>query len=326
MHRDAGGVELTEVGERGPDLRPGGAAHGSAHDQDVGERQAVQHRRVQLAGVAADQPGPSGLRTRVPRRGGEGGRADVGHLPGSRRTRDVDELVADRQHRHAGAGVHEHLVAAGRGQHPDLGRAEDDVATDGDVAGLDVLADPPHERRGRHAARHRQLRGAGVGVADGHDRVGERGQRRPGDHVHGLPRLQAQRMARSGRDLADDGQHDRRLLARPGEVDAAHRVTVDRRLVEPGQRAGGDHLLRAAQAVGLGDRHPHRCGTDGAGQDQGELFVDRPHRRHASRRVARAVACRVTSPAEPDAPCSIATPRRSRSVGAEPIGGSTVRA
>ena len=208
----------------------------------------------------------------------------------------------------------------------DLGRAEHGVAADGDVAGLHVLADPAHERRRRHAARHRQLGGAGVGVADGHDRVGERGQRRPGDHAHGLPRLQPQRMARPGRDLADDGQHHRRLLARPGEVDAAHRVAVDRRLVEPGQRAGGDHLLRAAQAVRLRDRHPHRCGTDRAGQDPGELLVDRPHRRHAPRRVARAVACRVTSPAEPDAPCSIVTPRRSRSVGAEPIGGSSVKA
>jgi hypothetical protein len=200
--------------------------------------------------------------------------ADVRHLPGPGGARDVDQLVADRDHRHPGPGVHEHLVAAGRGEHPDLTRSEDRVAADGDVAGLDVLPDPPDERRGRHAARHRQLGRAGVGVADGHDGVGERGQRRAGDDAHGLPGLQPQWMTRARRDLADDRQHGGRLLTRAGEVDAADGVAVDRRLVEAGQRAGRDHLLGAAQAVRLGDRHTHRCGTDRTGQDQGELLVD----------------------------------------------------
>jgi hypothetical protein len=139
-------------------------------------------------------------------------------------------------------------------------------------------------------------------VADGHDGVGERGQRRAGDDAHRLPGLQAQRVTRARRDLADDRQHGGRLLGCAGQVDTADGVAVDRRLVEAGQRAARDHLLGAAQAVRLGDRHTHRCRTDRTGQDQGELLVDRPHRHYASHRV--------TCPAEPDAPCSIATPRR----------------
>ena len=194
MHGDPGGVELAEVRERGLDLRPGGASDGPAHHEDVRERQPVLHRRGQLAGVAAHQPRPSRFGSRVAGGRAERVRADVRHLPCSGDARDVDQLVADREHRHPGTRVHEHLVAAGRGQHADLARAEHGVAADGDVARLDVFPDPPHERRGRHAARHRQLGRALVGVTDGHHRVGEGGQRRTRHHAHRLTGLQAQRM------------------------------------------------------------------------------------------------------------------------------------
>jgi len=58
--------------------------------------------------------------------------------------------------------------------------------------------------------------------------------------------------------------------------------------------------------VRLGDRHPHRRGADRPGQDQGELLVDRPHRRHDS----RTAVCRMAITDDVHAPCSIITPRR----------------
>ena len=66
--------------------------------------------------------------------------------------------------RHPRTRVHQHLVPAGRGEHADLRGAEDRVAAHRDVAGLDVLPDPADERRRRHAALHRQLGRAAVGV------------------------------------------------------------------------------------------------------------------------------------------------------------------
>jgi hypothetical protein len=229
-------------------------------------------------------------------------RADVRHLAGAGAACDVDQFVADGEHRDPGPRVHEHLVVAGRGQHADLSRAEHDVAAHGDVARLDVLSDPADERRGRHSACHRQLGCARVGVTDGHHRVGERGQRRACHHAHGLTGLQAQRVPRAGRDLTDDGQHDGRLLARPREVDAAHGVAVDRRLVEARQRAARDHLFGAAQTVCLGDRHADRCRPHRPGHDQCKLLVDRPHRNYASCRATHAATHRPVTPADPDAP------------------------
>jgi hypothetical protein len=136
-------------------------------------------------------------------------RADVGDLSRAGRARQVHELVADRDHRHAGLGVHEHLVATGRGQHGHLGGADHGVPTDRHVAGLHVLADPPHEGRRRHALVHPEARGATVGVRDRDHGVGERRQRSPRRNPHGLAWLQPKRLPGAGPDLPDDGDGHR---------------------------------------------------------------------------------------------------------------------
>ena len=82
-------------------------------------------------------------------------------------------------------------------------------------------------------------RAARVGVADGHDGVGERRQRRARGDAHRLAGLQPQRMPRARGDLADHRQLDRHHLARAEDVDAAHGVAVDGGLVEAGHRAAG---------------------------------------------------------------------------------------
>ena len=180
-----------------------------------------------------------------------------------------------------GAGGDQHLVAAGRGRAsptwPGPRTASRRTATSPGWTSSRSAG----RRRGRHAARHRQLRRTGVGVADGHDGVGERGQRRPGDDAHRLPGLQTQRMTRTRRDLADDRQHGGRLLTRAGR---GRRCGSRSRRPPPGRSratGGRDHLLGAAQPVRLGDRHTHRWRSDRTGQDQGELLVDRPLRHYA---------------------------------------------
>ena len=120
---------------------------------------------------------------------------------------------------------------------------------------------------------HGHPRVVAVGVADRHDRVGERGQRRAGVDPDGLARLQPPGLPRSGRDLADHRQQHR-LGAGRLDVHAAYRVAVDGRLVEAGQRAFGDDLLGAQQALCLGDGHPYRRRTNCGGKRPAELLVD----------------------------------------------------
>ena len=72
-------------------------------------------------------------------------RADVGHLARAGCAGELDELVPHGDHRDAWPGVDEHLVPPGRGEQPDLGRAERRIAADGEVTGLDVLPETADE-------------------------------------------------------------------------------------------------------------------------------------------------------------------------------------
>ena len=89
---------------------------------------------------------------------------------------------------------------------PTWAGSDDRVPPHGHVTGLDVLTDPAHESRGRHPPAHDDPGGAAVGVPDRDDRIGQRRQRGARDDPHGLPGLQPQRLARTGRDLPDHGQ------------------------------------------------------------------------------------------------------------------------
>ena len=101
MHRDPRGVELAEVGQCGLHL----LLRRSRRRPRTRRRRRVNGRRSCTAAASSrgsprDQPGPAGLRAGITGGGGERVRADVGHLPGARGARDVDQLVADGDHRH----------------------------------------------------------------------------------------------------------------------------------------------------------------------------------------------------------------------------------
>ena len=177
---------------------PAPPADGPAHDEDVAERQPVLHGRGDLPGVAADEPGPRGLRPRLAGGGGEGVRADVGDLPGARRA---------GERRRARRPPRSPRPAAGGARAPCRARPR--------------RAAPPGRRRARRRGGRRRrragrprraggrtrptarrgctvsARAARVGVADGHDGVGERGQRRTRGDAHRLAGLQPQRMPRA---------------------------------------------------------------------------------------------------------------------------------
>ena len=296
VHGDAGGVEIAERRRARPaprrPRRPPTAPQTTS--MSLNGRRSCTAEAI-CAGVAADEARARGVRPRLPGGGGEGVRADVGDLARARRAGQLDELVPDRDHRHPRPRVDEHLVAPGRGEQPDLGGAEHGVAADGDVARLDVLAEAADERRRRHAAGDRDARATRVGVADGHDGVGERRQRRTRGDAHRLAGLQPQRMPRACGDLADHRQLDRHHLARAEDVDAAHGVAVDGGHVEAGHRARADDLLGAPQAVRLRDRQPHRRRAHRGAQHPFELLVDRPHgvSAPAARRARRAAPART---------------------------------
>ena len=165
MHRHPGGVDLAEPGQRGVHLGARLAADRPAHDDHVGEREPVLHRRGDHPRVAADQAGPRRLGPGLLRGRGQRVRAHVADLPGARRAGQLHQLVADRDHRHPRLGVHQHLVPPGRGEQRHLGRADHPVPAHGQVTRLHVLADPAHEGRRRHALLDHQAGAAGVGVA-----------------------------------------------------------------------------------------------------------------------------------------------------------------
>ena len=235
-----------------------------------------------VAGVAAARA-PARVRLGAGLAGGRGQRvrADVGDLPGARacgpgrRARRRREITDTR-----GRGCTSTLSRPTAASSATCAAPITASAAHRDVTGLHVLADPADERRRRHAPVHA--------------RAGRRRRRctrraprrrrawaaaRPVATRTAWPGCSRSGCREPGRDLPDHRQRHRLGRGGAGEVDAAHRVAVDGRLVEPGQRALRDDLLGAPQPVRLGDRDPHRRGPHRGGQHPLELLVDRPHGR-----------------------------------------------
>ena len=239
VHGDAGGVEIAERRR----ARPAPRAPAAPADRPADDQQSLNGRRsctaeAICAGVAADEARARGVGPRLAGGGGERVRADVGHLARARGAGELDELVAHRDHRDPRPGVDEHLVAPGRGEQSDLAPAPSTASRR--TAMSPGWTSSPSRRTNAADGTLRvtaDARATRVGVADGHDGVGERGQRRTRGDAHRLAGLQPQRMPRPRRDLADHRQLDRRCLARAEDVDAAHGVAVDRGHVEAGHRA-----------------------------------------------------------------------------------------
>ena len=180
VHRDPRGVEVAEVGQCGLDLCSGGAADGSADHEDVAVRAGDPAPPRSAGGGRCGRGRPVWRPRRPPerrRRARASRRREPAPRPGCATTSTSSSPTAITETR--GPRVHQHLVAAGRRRacRPGPGRARRRAGRRRRRAARPRR--PPHERRGRHAARHRELGRAAVGVADGHHRVGERGQRRP---------------------------------------------------------------------------------------------------------------------------------------------------
>ena len=167
------------------------------------------------------------------------------------------------------------------------------------VTGLDVVSGAAHIGTRRRPTQNPHARRPAVGPPQREDRIGQRGQRGPGVHPGGLPWLQAARCARTGL----DGSHHRQdqplapvpigwvagrvvgwltetiaaHLADTQHVDAAHRVAVDRGLIETGQRPLGHHFLGAHQSLRLGDGDTYRPRSHRGGRYPGLLLLHRTH-------------------------------------------------
>ena len=124
-------------------------------------------------GIGADDADPVHVGAGVAGGGGQRVGVDVVDLAGTRGAVDVDELAADRDHRQPGPGVHQHLVAAHRGEQPDLRGADDGARAHRDVAGLHVVADAAHEVAGTDRLVDLDAGAAAVGAVERQDRVGE---------------------------------------------------------------------------------------------------------------------------------------------------------
>ena len=181
--------------------------------------------------------------------------------------------------------MHQHLVAAYGGEQTDLRGADDRPRPDRDIARLHVVADATDEIAGTDRLVDLDAGAPAVGAVERQDRVRERGQRCAGVDTDGLARLQPDWLPRSGVDLPDDGKGQlggftvvaAHVPAGIGDVDAADRVTVDRGLVEARERAFGDDLLGAQQALRLRDCNPHRARRHGRCRHSRQLVLNRAH-------------------------------------------------
>ena len=221
--------------------------------------------------------------------------------------------------------MYQYALPADRGKQPDLGGADDGAGPDRDITGLHVIARAPYIRPRPHAAQHPNPGTTAVGPAQRQYRVGERRHRRAGLDPRRLTGLQPARGPLTRLDQTHHRQADlavgRRLfilvalvLRRPAEtehIDAAHRVAVDRSLIETRQRTLGDHLFGAHQALGFGDRHPNRARCHRSRGHSSLLLLNRTHNMPFSpeeapgrRRPARGGCARRSSrycSADPDA-------------------------
>ena len=107
---------------------------------------------AQPARVGGHDADPADLGARVTGGGGQRVRVHVVDLALAGRAVDVDELLAERDHRDPRTWVDEHLVASDGGQQTHLSSTDGRAAAHGDVAGLHVLAGAADEPGGRHAA------------------------------------------------------------------------------------------------------------------------------------------------------------------------------
>ena len=246
-----------------------------ADDRHVGVSRAVRDRLGEPVGLVADHPRTEEVRSPGGQQRGQH-RADRVPDPAPRGTAGVDHLVAADQQ-------------AGPGPGPDC-----------EVVEADARGQPQHRRRDRRTRRHQFLTAGGVlarapdvptvarhrpqdvtdpvGDLVGHDPVRPARDGSAGGHLYGGPLDQGRDgVGATGQDSADH----------PPRARTAHRVSVHRGVVEPGQRDRRDQWRREGPAGGGGQRYRLR------GQGSGEPVGQRPRRGPLRRGSGRMVTVGV---------------------------------
>ena len=168
---------------------------------------------------------------------------------------------------------------------PTCAGADDRAGPHRDIARLHIVAGAAHVGARAHTPQHLDPRLSPVGPPQRQHRVGQRRHGCTGLDPDGLLGLQAGRRARAGLDGTDHRQTELTVgivvgIVRTGgtdHVDAAHRVPVDRSLVEARKGPFGHDLLGAHQALRLGDRNAYRSRGHGCRLHAGLLLFHRTH-------------------------------------------------
>jgi hypothetical protein len=236
---------------------------------------------VARLGVVGDRADPVGDGSGVAGGGAEGEAVGVVDLAAAQLLVGLDEFAAGGHDDHTGAGAYAYGAAADRGEQADLRRAEDRAGVEGAVAGFHVAALGAHVRAclgravdlylpegalgGRAVGPHsgdRALAQAAVGPLHGDDCLGAGRQRGAGHDARGLAGAHVEQLRLARRDIADDRQNGRELLARARDIRDPHRVPVHRAVVERWQ--GDRHRDVLDQHAALGVEELQLDGFEGA--------------------------------------------------------------
>ena len=128
---------------------------------------------------------------------------------------------------------------------------------------------------GPHAA-GRALAEPAVGPLDGDDGLGAGRQRGAGHDAGGLARSDTDRVVRAGRDVPDDLQGGRELLAGARDIGDPYRVPVHRAVVERRQRHRHRDVLDQDTALGVEQLEFDGLQGLDRGEDVRQVLVHRP--------------------------------------------------
>lgn len=270
-------------------------ADAAGGDQQVGADELVLDGGAEGLGVVGDRAHPVADGSGVAGGGAQGEAVGVVDLAGVQRLARLHQFAAGGEHDHPRAGAYPDGAAADRGQQAELRRAEDRARAKGEVARADVAALGPYVGAGLRRAVHPYLAGGAlgggavgahpgdralaespVGPLDRDDGLGAGRQRGAGHDAGGLPGAHVRKIRAARRDVADDGEDRRILLAGARDVRDPYRVPVHRAVVE--RRQGDRHRDVLDQDAALGVEELQLDGFEGAdgGEDVLQVVVHRP--------------------------------------------------
>ena len=147
-------------------------------------------------------------------------------------------------------------ATVGRRGDREVPRGEPGAGAEHHRAGGDVLTAAADVAPGIRLEEQRDLPRPTVGELDRHHGVTALGQRRTGHDPHRVAGREDVAGRVAGGDVSADGQDDRVLAARTGELTGPHGVAVHRRVVEPGQVDQGRDVLGQHQPQRSRHGHP----------------------------------------------------------------------